>query len=306
MTWLAWRQFRAQAALAAALTAVVAAVLVATRHHIATVDEEDLSTFYKSLQLLGTGLVGVPAFIGAFWGAPLLAREIEAGTHRLVWTQSITRRRWLAVKLAVIAAVTVVLTAAFSLLFTWWSLPFDETGNRIGTANFGQRGIAPVAYALFALALGTLLGAVIRRPLPAMAGTLAGFLVVRFSFQLFVRPNILHTVTANRPSVMFGSVEGSASTAGAWITSGRTVDAAGNPVSGGSIDNMLAEACNLTRDSSDGAWDACAHHLGIHDVVTMHPASQFWTLQAWETAGFLALAATLAAATFWWIRHRTS
>jgi hypothetical protein len=306
MTWLAWRQFRAQAALAAALTAVAGAVLLATRHHIATVDEEDLSTFYKSLQLLGTGLVGVPAFVGAFWGAPLLAREIEAGTHRLVWTQSITRRRWLAVKLAVIGAVTVVLTAAFSLLFTWWSLPFDETGNRIGTANFGQRGIAPVAYALFALALGMLLGAIIRRPLPAMAGTLAAFLVVRYSFQLLVRPHILHTVTATRPTVMFGSVEGASSTPGAWIMSGRTVDAAGNTVVGDNVDKLLAEACNLTRYSSDGAWNDCAHRLGIHDIVTMHPASQFWTLQAWEAASFLTLATTLAAVSFWWIRHRTS
>ena len=56
----------------------------------------------------------------------------------------------------------------FSALFTWWSLPFDRTGNRIGTANFGQRGIAPIAYALFALALGAFLGTVIRRTVPAI------------------------------------------------------------------------------------------------------------------------------------------
>ena len=103
---------------------------------------------------------------------------------------------------------------------------------------------------------------------------------------------------------MFGTVEGASPTAGAWITSSRTVDAAGRPIAG-SIDNMLAEACHLTRNSDAGAWAGCAHRLGIHDVVTMHPADQFWTLQAWETAGFLALAATLTAAAFWWIHHRT-
>ena len=156
MTWLAWRQARAQALVAVGATAIVAVVLVATRAHIASTPEEDLSTFYSSLQLLGTVLIGVPAAIGAFWGAPLLARELELGTHRLAWTQGVTRGRWLATKLVVLAAATIVVTAAFAALFTWWSLPLDAHGNRIGTANFGQRGIAPIAYALFALALGAL------------------------------------------------------------------------------------------------------------------------------------------------------
>ena len=52
--------------------------------------------------MLGTGLAYVvPAVIGIFWGAPMIAREIEAGTYRLVWTQSITRTRWLVSKLGV-------------------------------------------------------------------------------------------------------------------------------------------------------------------------------------------------------------
>jgi hypothetical protein len=83
MTWVAWRQARGQTLIALAATAIVAVVLVATRAHIASTPEEDLSTFYSSLQLLGTALIGVPAAIGAFWGAPLLARELELGTHRL-------------------------------------------------------------------------------------------------------------------------------------------------------------------------------------------------------------------------------
>ena len=37
-----------------------------------------------------------------FWGAPLVTRELEAGTHRLVWNQSVTRTRWLATKLGLI------------------------------------------------------------------------------------------------------------------------------------------------------------------------------------------------------------
>ncbi len=58
----------------------------------------------------------------------------------MVWTQSVTRNRWLATKLAVIGVTTVAVVAAFALMFTWWSSPIDSTGSRIGTATFGSRG----------------------------------------------------------------------------------------------------------------------------------------------------------------------
>jgi hypothetical protein len=311
MTWLAWRQFRVQAALAVASTIAVSVVLLVTRTHVAQLaDSDELSSGYKSLQLLGTALIGVPAFIGAFWGAPLVARELEAGTHRLAWTQSVTRRRWLATKLAIAGAIAVVVTGVFSLIFTWWSLPFDRLGNRIGTANFGQRGIAPIAYALFALILGTLLGTVIRRTLPAMAATLAGFFVVRYTFQLLVRPRVLSPITVTRPTNTFGEQGGSAAD-GAWVLSAKSLDWAGRLVHdeySGEVGRAMAQACGLTMDSDSTQADriACVNRLGIHDVVTIHPASRFWTLQGWETASFLALAALLAVVCFWWVRHRAA
>lgn len=307
MTWLAWRQFRANALVAALAMTGVVVVLLLTRSRIATVaDPDQLSTFYTSLQLLGTALIGVPAVIGAFWGAPLLARELETATHRLAWTQSVTRRRWLTTKLAVATAAAVLVTGLFTLVFTWWSVPFDDVGNRIGTANFGQRGIAPISYAAFALVFGTLAGAMLRRTLPAMAATLIGFFGVRFSVQLFVRPHLLRPIDTTLPTSLFGQRGGPASGGGGWILSTKTVDAAGHALTNGQIDNVLADACHLTRDSSEAAWIRCSEQLGIHDIVRMHPADHFWPLQAWESAIFLGFAGVLAVACFWWIRHRTT
>lgn len=313
MTWLAWRQFRANAALAVVATTAVTVVLVLTRDHVAGVDDpEELSTVYTSLRLLGTALVGWPALVGAFWGAPLLARELESGTHRLAWTQSVTRRRWLATKLTVVGVVAVIVTAVFSLVFTWWSLPFDQFGNRIGTANFGQRGITPVAYALFALVLGTIAGAVLRRTLPAMAATLLGFFVVRFSFQWLVRPHLVTPVVASRPSNEFGIQEVSSAASGAWVLSSETLDAAGHVIHdtayAGEFGHEMARVCGITIDSDSTQAEriACINDLGLRDVVKIHPADHFWALQAWEAASFLGLAAILAAACFWWIRHRTA
>jgi hypothetical protein len=293
------------------MTAAVVVVLLVTRDHVAArAGSEELSTGYESLRLFGTALVGVPAFIGAFWGAPLVARELEAGTHRLAWTQSVSRRRWLATKLAIAIAWAVVVTGVLSLLFTWWSLPFDRLGNRIGTANFGQRGIAPIAYAVFALILGTLLGTLIRRTLPAMAATLAAFFVVRFTFQWVVRPRLMSPATVTRPTNTFGTQEGTA-VEGGWVLSGRTVDWAGRVVHdawAGDVGLAMERVCGLTVDgrSTERERIACVNRLGIHDVVRVHPADHFWPLQAWESAVFLGLAALLAAACFWWLRHRTS
>ena len=131
MTWLAWRQFRSNAIVATLAIGAVMIMLVVTRSHVAGVaDLDKLATGYKSLRLFGTALVGVPAFIGAFWGAPLLAHEFEAGTFRLAWTQSVTRRRWLATKLGVVSIAAIAIASGYSLVFSWWSLPFDQLGNR--------------------------------------------------------------------------------------------------------------------------------------------------------------------------------
>lgn len=305
MTWLAWRQLRANAAVAAVATLAVVALLAATRQHIAEVAGTDaLSSAYESMRLLGTGLIGAPAFIGAFWGAPMLARELEAGTHRLAWTQSVCRRRWLLTKLGLSALAAALLVGVLSVLFTWWSAPFDELGNRIGTANFGQRGIVPVAYALFALALGTFAGTILRRTLPAMAATLVAFFVVRFAVQLVVRPRLLAPVVRSLPNNSFGQRDEQLGGMGAWILSSRTVDGSGRTLAASEVDRLLADACRLTRDSTRSDWVACVDRLGIHDIARLHPDDHFWALQLWESAVFLALGAALVGACLWWLRHR--
>ncbi len=307
MTWLAWRQFRGNAVLAGISTLGVVVVLVATRGHIAHMaDPDKLSTSYKSLRLLGTVLIGVPALIGAFWGAPLLARELETGTFRLAWTQTVTRQRWLATKLGVTSLAAVAVTATFSLIFTWWSIPLDHFGNRIGTATFGQRGIVPIAYALFALALGTLAGAILRRTLPAMAVTLVGFLTARYVFQVAVRPHLLTTVTATLPNNLFGQRDNSGATNGGWVLSSKTTDAAGHTLSNSQIDQIIRRSCHVTRQTTSGDLGRCADRLGLHDIVRTHPANQFWSLQAWEAASFVVLAVVLTIFCFWWIRQRTA
>ena len=84
----------------------------------------------------------VPALIGMFWGAPLIARELETGTYRLAWTQGVTRKRWLAVKLGLVGLASMAVAGLLSLMVTWWSSPLDRV-NADPFTLFDQRGIVP-------------------------------------------------------------------------------------------------------------------------------------------------------------------
>ena len=305
MLWLAWRQFRAQAALALGATVVVVVVLAATRGHIVDTYGDgggnDLTGFFVWLRLLGTALIAVPALIGAFWGAPLLTREFEDRTYRMAWTQSVTRSRWLATKIALAGVVTIAVVAVFAMVFTWWSGPIDATGNRIGTANFAQRGIVPIGYAVFGLTLGMLVGTILRRTIPAMAASLAGFLIVRMFVQKVVRSHLIGTESVSVPS--FGP-----SGLGGWVLSSGTVDAAGQTLSKSTAEGTLTAACHITRatEDVDAALAVCAQRFGIHDIAQVHTDNQFWALQTAELGLFVALAAITAVVCFWWLNHRTS
>ncbi len=91
------------------------------------------------LYLLGVAvLYVVPALIGIFWGAPLVARELETGTFRLAWNQSVTRTRWLAVKLGLIGLASMAAAGLFSLMVTWWSSPIDQA-NGLDASRNGSR-----------------------------------------------------------------------------------------------------------------------------------------------------------------------
>ncbi len=142
-----------------------------------------LSSYRLMQAALPPVLLVLPALIGVFWGAPLVARELETGTFRLAWTQGVTRQRWLAVKLTLAGLASMAVAGLLSLILTWWFSPIDRVQlNQLTPAMFGVRGITPIGYAAFAFALGVTAGAFIRRTIPAMAATIVVFTGVRLAF----------------------------------------------------------------------------------------------------------------------------
>ncbi|MBB4936331.1 hypothetical protein FHR32_000636 [Streptosporangium album] len=219
MIWLTWRQFRGSAAMTAALLVILAVALALTGPGLAarystgiagcTQDntcDRFFNLFFDQYQIpfVAATLVVLllPALVGLFWGAPLITRELEAGTHLLVWNQSITRGRWLAVKLGLTGLVAMAAACLCGLAVTWWSGPLDKSAPEnlalMAPLVFGARGIAPIGYAAFAFVfvLGVTMGMLVRRTLPAMALTLAVFAAIQLAMPLLVRPHLIAPVTA--------------------------------------------------------------------------------------------------------------
>jgi len=215
----AWLQARTQTAVAVAVL-VIAAMLAAITGprllhfydaYVATCSASNdcpsvTTTFLSSYRLMQISLppvlLAAPALIGAFWGAPLVARELETGTFRVAWTQSVTRQRWLAVRLALSGLAAMAVAGLLSLILTWWFSPIDRVQlNRLTPAMFGVRGITPIGYAAFGFALGVTAGALIRRTIPAMAATVVAFTATRLAVAYYVTPNLIPPLRVASPFV---------------------------------------------------------------------------------------------------------
>jgi hypothetical protein len=352
MIRLSLLQFRTQVIIAIAAMAAYAALLAATGPHLASMyvadglgschggscaEAADYFTGslvrgpYAVLWLLSEGVILLaPAVIGLFWGAPLLARELETGTAAVAWNQSVTRTRWLAVKLTAGALIAMAVAEALCLMQTWWAVPVSravDEGASVGVAqsrfaqlNFATHGVTPIGYAAFAFALGVTAGALIRRTIPAMAVTLAIFAALQVAVPLWVRPNLAPPDHTLRPVTSIGnalpSQTGPGGTTftlyatiipgqpGAWILSSGPVNAAGQATS------TVPAACALIGNTgvSQGAQgqqygapgaagplavvDCLARH-GIREAIAYQPASRYWRFQWTETALYLALALAL-------------
>jgi hypothetical protein len=340
MIWLTWRQFRAQAIVAAVALAVIAAGLVisglALAHQYQTAGiagchvQHDCQSAARAFltqswsgsrfsTVFGLGvavLLAVPALIGVFWGAPLVAGEIEPGTYRLAWNQSVPAGRWMVVKLSVVGLAAMLTAGILSLMLTWWAEPAFAAAaaagpsspgafQRLAPVYFGAGGIVPIGYAALAFAAGVTAGVLLRRTMPAMALTFGIFAVVQVAWAAWIRPYIIppvHSILA-LGAVSFGAIGQShgklllsvGGRAGDWIMASQPVSAAGAAVT------RMPAACGTAFNGSQmGSFIGCLARHGVRVAVTYQPDSRYWAFQWLETGIFLLLAAALG----WWCVRR--
>ena len=329
MAWVTWRQHRiALAGVAVFLGALAVCLWLAGRqlHHAyaaATACHPASSLACPKMVIAFDGTNGflangfilqaVPALIGAFAGAPVLARELETGTFRYAWTQGFGRWRWALAKLVLLAAPMAAATGVFSLLLSWYYQPYFAAGNQTVSLTeltpfspglFDLRGIGFAAWTLAAFAIGALAGMGIRRVVPAIVATLAAYVALAFAAGGWLRSAYMTpAVTSNL------NVPGTAWILSQWWTKGGKFAFAGWP-----SQNLLNRFCPAGPPGPVGPGGkpkavsiaGCLTSHGYTQWTSYQPASRFWSFQWIEGGWLLALSALLIAATVWLVRRRAA
>jgi ABC-type transport system involved in multi-copper enzyme maturation permease subunit len=277
-----------------------------------------VNTFNGTGTFLANGVIlqALPVLIGAFVGAPVLARELETGTYRYAWTQGFGRWRWTLGKLVPLAIAVTAATGAFGALLSWYYQPYFATGSQalglsetspFNTGLFDLREVAFPAWTLAAFAIGALAGMLIRRVVPAIAATLAVYAGLAFAAGLFLREHYLTPlITTNL------TVPGSTWIISQWWTKGgatlsqSTMHQVLDPVMQRLLPAVPQDQIHLYKLPT---LLNAEHYLTQHGYTywtRYQPGSRFWPFQWIESGWLLALSALLIAATIWLVRRRAT
>jgi hypothetical protein len=244
---------------------------------------------FDGLNQLGPWLGLVPGLIGVLLATPLVL-ELDQGTYRLAWTQSITPRRWLTTRLGLMIFGVVVSGLLLIALGTYWRQPLDSFGGHVGPNEFDLEGVVPIAYTLFAASAVLAIGTVTRRTGLAVAGGFGAYLIARLLLRSAREHLIppLHALT--RPPL------GPPGIRHAWVISQGYTGPRGSTAAYAVIRRCI---------NSDGELNnPCLAHQHILSNWVYEPGSRFWPLQTAEAGIFLALSVTCLGLAVWWIRHR--
>jgi|SRR5581483_969579 len=332
MNWAVWQQHRKQFMALGILLVLFTAFMIPTGLHFWRIYQQALtgchiantcsqlsnelftwpldSDLFHFVQL---SVLAVPFLLGLFCGVPLVAKEYADGTNRFVWTQSVSRRKWLSIKLVWTIIAAAVYAGIFAALATWWFRASNALyHNRFSYLAFDSQGIAPIAYAVFAVAVGIAVGTWRKRILSAFAITLGILLAVQISVSLFVRPHYATPRISTAPIVDAGPPPSPAT--GVWISDseqtnnkGQSLDWANPPKQCLVADPNAPSSKNLHSGSVNGgpATDFdCLTSLGYHWIVRYQPSYRYWDFQRIETGLYLGLTVIPIAATYWLVLRR--
>jgi hypothetical protein len=325
MAWVTWRQHRVALAGVASLLGVLAVCLwifglrlhhvytaATTCHPAGSIACGDLVSNFNAINKAlwyGYVLQPVPALIGAFLGAPVLARELETGTFRYAWTQGFGRWRWTVAKLVLLAVAVAAAAGALSLLISWYYQPYLATGDQglsltevspFSAGLFDVRGVAFAAWTLTAFAIGALAGMLIRRVVPAIVATLVVYTGLALVAGDFLRRHYLTPLVTSNVNL-----PGSALITNQFGTKGGNVAFTGRAPA-----NLLMQYCPPSAVGpgkvSSETLNQCLSHHGYTLWTRYQPASRFWSFQWIEASWLLALSALLMAVTVWIVRRRAA
>ncbi|MFD4033414.1 hypothetical protein ACFWVP_23615 [Streptomyces sp. NPDC058637] len=243
------------------------------------------------LMYAGLAVTVLPVIVSAFVAGPMIARELESGTYRVAWTQSVTPARWLAAKLAVPTVLLVAGVTVLSVVLTWarTRTTTDHTVDWFDPQVFGTTIPVVIGYTLLGIAVGALTGLLVHRTVTAIsvaALATGAVMVALVTLRSDLWPLRISTSTTDGPS-------------------------------GVPLDSWVLDVGRVTSNGDRLPMDVCwpagtaaeeARCLADRDITGMfvdhHPASHLWPLQLVETGIVLTLAALALTLTFRMLRRR--
>jgi hypothetical protein len=312
MTWVSLRLQRTEMLLVAAAVALLAAALLPSGLDMGSAFHHDglaaclganpspacgdaihsFTSRFESLRNALGWMTLLPGLIGVTLAAPTIL-ELEHGTHGLAWTQSITRRRWIATKLLTAAIAAVLAAGALTLFLTWWHRPFDRLTGPLETSSFDSEGTVAVAYALFALGLALAIGVVWRRVVPAVVIGFGVYMGSRVFVDVWLRQRFATPLSATWPRSRPGP-----DLSRAWVLNQYPSDRLGHRIS----PHVLGPGSCASKFDPN----CVVKLIGNYTHAVYQPASRFWLFQGIETALFGGVALALLAFAAWWIHERAS
>ena len=333
MIWLAFRRHRTNLIIASALAVALCAWMAFVVHGFETAPLKAMLEgggtigHYRDIyggpailrldyqvEAINLLLLAFPCVLGILLGVPLVAAELDDHTNRVAWTQCISRTRWLSTKWWVIGVPLVILSTLVVLATQWWthhvvvsglsslfSIGYFPGSSPVRPEVFSITGVVPVAYTLFALALGTAFGALVRRVSWAIVGTVLTYAVVALVMVTTVRPDLAsktflaYTMNSDSSSTPLVLVRGGAP----WFVGDgyRFVPGSHHPA-----DQSAAEVGKLCENLQAGYF-ACISHHDLQTGQFFQPASNYWALQ-WRESGLYVLASAFLLLLGLWLVRR--
>ncbi|MEU0399388.1 ABC transporter permease [Streptomyces sp. NPDC006197] len=313
--WVTVRQYRRTLWLAVAAVLVSLSVIGGLRIWDAQTPDQLLQDGYPipsdenrgfrvlqwAMEYAGGGMILLPLLVGAFVAGPLVAREFESGTYKLSLTQSVSPAAWLRAKLLTTTSAALLAALALTGVFRIGWERAAIFGGAWDPGPYMATGVVLFAYLLAAVAVGALLGLLVRRTLVAMAATglvMGVVLLVLGAYRWSFLP--VKTITGPAGPTLWTPDNGLMMDTGLLTASGARFDR-----------SVCWDEVNRTpgldgmEDGGMKLFDRCLTRRGATtQYVDYHPWSHFWPTQLIESGILLALAALAAYAAFRVLRAR--